>query len=778
MRGRLPVLSRCVSAPDQAASRQPRTAVNAAVAPKVGPLPQRVADQGRECDRLMIRAAKLKMRVTFTAWAVAIAALISTSSALFAQESAPQTSPRAIVTLISDVATVAPGETFRIGLRQKLTPNWHTYWKNSGDAGSPPEVRLSLPEGASSGEIVWPGPDRFAAGPVMSYGYETEIVFPINVTVPRDATPGQTFAIGADAEWLVCEKECIPESGHFRLELPIGGSLTPAGEDVQAAFAIADERRPVAAPWSARLATEGEALALTVEGDGISTQSVKDAYFYAATWGVTDHAAPQRPAIEDGTLNLALTKGQAFNPQAPVDGLLALTDGAGQTRWFEISPRVGGATVSGAGEAASLLETLPLWQTALFAFLGGLILNLMPCVFPVLAIKATSIARLSGGALREVRLASAFYTLGVVVAFAALAAALLAVRAGGTAVGWGFQFQSPLFVAAMSWLLLAIGLNLSGVFEIGMGVMGTGQSLAGRSGHTGSFFTGLLAVVVATPCTAPFMGAAIGTALTAPVVVCLLIFLTMGLGLAAPYAMLGVFPGLARALPRPGLWMVRLRQAMAFPMYASAAWLVWVLAQQAGDFGVLVALAGALLVSLAAWLYGIAQHGAGRGLVPRGLAAVTIAGTIGLLLQLDGAATASSDAARASPASRTVNFEAFTSERLAVLRKEGKPVFINMTAAWCITCLVNERTTLSTDAVQRLFRESGIVYLKGDWTNRNPEIGAYLRSFNRDGLPFYAFYPAGGRDPVVLPPVLTETTLAGEIQRAGKSASAIPRSIQ
>ena len=709
-------------------------------------------------------------------WVTTFFALASGAPMTSAQESPPVTSPRLTATLISDAASVAPGETFRIGLRQKLSPGWYTYWKNSGDAGSPPEIRLNLPEGATAGNIVWPGPDRIPAGPVMSYGYKTEIVYPISVTVPRNATPGSTLAVSADAEWLVCEKECIPESGSFRLDIPISAAPTPAGADVRAAFAIADARRTVASPWSARLAVEGDALALTVEGADLTQAAVKDAYFFPATWGVADHAAPQQLSLTEGTLNLALTKGQTFNPEAKTDGLLAVTDGGGATRWFEITPRIN-AAAAGAVPTTSLIENLPLWQTALFAFLGGLILNLMPCVFPVLAIKATAIAKLSGGALHEVRVASAFYTLGVLVAFSVLAAALLAVRAGGTAVGWGFQFQSPLFVAGMSWLLLAIGLNLSGVFEIGLGVGGSGQSLTQKSGHGGSFFTGLLAVVVATPCTAPFMGAAIGTALTAPVYICLLIFLVMGLGLAAPYALLGIFPGLARALPRPGPWMVRLRQAMAFPMYASAAWLVWVLSQQAGDFGVLIALSGALLVALAAWIYGIAQHDTGRGLISRGLAAAAIVGTFGLLLQLDGAATPGA-AARGPATAAPANYEPFSSARLAVLRKEGKPVFVNMTAAWCITCLVNERTTLSTEAIQQAFRARGITYLKGDWTNRNPEIGAYLRSFNRDGLPFYAFYPTGGRDPVVLPPVLTESIVVGELERASQSASAFPQPIR
>ena len=271
--------------------------------------------------------------------------------------------------------------------------------------------------------------------------------------------PGQTLAVSAEAEWLVCERECIPEKGSFRLDIPIGAAAEPASDDVKAAFAIADARKPMPSPWTARLAPEGEALTLTVAGAGLTATAVKSAYFYPASWGVIDHAAPQQLTLSDGTLTLALAKGQTFNPEAKAGGLLAVTDGGGVTRWFEIKPSISPAPGS-ASPTASVIESLPLWQTALFAFLGGLILNLMPCVFPVLAIKAKAIAKLSGGALREVRLAGATYTLGVLVAFAALAGTLLAVRAGGTTVGWGFQFQSPLFVAGMSWLLLAIGLTL------------------------------------------------------------------------------------------------------------------------------------------------------------------------------------------------------------------------------------------------------------------------------------------------------------------------------
>jgi thiol:disulfide interchange protein/DsbC/DsbD-like thiol-disulfide interchange protein len=690
----------------------------------------------------------------------AIAMLVWVASPGAALESDAHVSPRASVTLISDVDSVAPGQSFRVGLLQKLAPHWHSYWKNPGDAGVAPTLSLTVPEGARASAIAWPGPDRIDAGPVRNFGYENEIVLPVTVTVPATIAPGSTFSIAADADWLVCEKQCIPEAASFRLELPVSTSARPADGDVAAAFAAADARAPERRGWTVRLTNEGGALALTVEGDGISAETIKSAFFYPAEWGVVVHAAAQQLEVEDGRLRLAMEKGASFDALGDVSGLLAISDGAGGRHWIEIAPSVAppGPGVGDAPPGAKQSEGLPWAQAALFAFLGGLILNLMPCVFPVLAIKAASVAALSGGALRETRLASVFYTLGVLAAFLSLAGVLLVARAGGAAVGWGFQFQSPVFVAAMSWLFLAIGLNLSGVYEIGLGTTGAGQGLAQRRGHAGGFFTGLLAVVAATPCTAPFMGAAVGAALSAPPLVCLALFAALGLGLAAPYALLALFPRLARLLPRPGAWMLRLRQAMAFPMYASAAWLVWVLAQQAGDFGVLIALSGALLVGFGAWTYGVVAQSAARATLPRGLAAASVLGLAALLPQLGAATAPRAIAAVAGP-------EPFSAARLAALRAEGKPVFVNMTAAWCITCLVNERTTLSASAVKDSFRAHGVAYLEGDWTNQNPEITAFLRGFSRDGVPFYVFYPPGGKDAVLLPSVLTVSAVVEELDR-------------
>jgi thiol:disulfide interchange protein DsbD len=391
----------------------------------------------------------------------------------------------------------------------------------------------------------------------------------------------------------------------------------------------------------------------------------------------------------------------------------------------------------------------------LSALLGGLLLNLMPCVFPVLAMKAMGLARMSGAARGAIRAEAASYTAGVLVSMLALAGLLIALRAAGAAVGWGFQLTAPAFVAALAWLMLAIALNLSGVFHLG-GAVGLGGGIASRAGHLGSFATGALAVVVATPCTAPFMAAAIGAAFTLPAVGTLAIFAALGLGLALPYALLGVFPGLTRLLPKPGAWMERLRQALAFPMYGAAAWLAWVLAQQVGPDGLALLLGGAVLVGFAAWALGIAQQGTTPG---RWFAGVAIVAALALLPGL----------ARVAPAERLgeAGSEAWSPARVAALQAEGRPVFVNLTAAWCITCKLNERLVLHTTPVQSAFARRGLVTLTGDWTNGDAAIGALLREHGREGVPMYLLYPAGGGAPRLLPQVLTEGILLRALDEAG-----------
>ncbi len=645
-----------------------------------------------------------------------------------ALESAPVRSARAVVTLVTDTDAVS-GQRFHAGLRFQLAPGWHTYWQNPGDAGVPAEIAWTLPPGAAAGPIAWPVPVRQAEGPLMTFAYTGEVLLPVTIT----PGPGP-LSVQAHASWLVCERICVPEEGDFRLDLPAG---TPGPSARAPLFAAAAARRPRPSPFAAHVAPDGR---LALLGDGLSRATVADATFFPLDATALDHAAAQAVSVGDGAVTVALTPAAAFNSHADLGGVLVLRDPNGGETYLDVV-----ATPGAVPAASSGLPTLLLAAVA-----GGLILNLMPCVFPILAMKAVALSRLSGAGRGAVRAQAAAYSAGVVLAFMALGGALLALRAGGSVAGWGFQFQSPVFVVGMAWLLFAVGLNLAGVFAVGGRLAGVGQGLAGSGGLGGSFFTGLLAVVVATPCTAPFMGAAIAGALAASPAVTLAVFAAMGVGLALPYAVLAVAPGLARALPRPGAWMDVLKQALAFPMFAAAVWLAWVAAQEAGSSAVLATLAGAVLLGFAAWALGLAQAASGAGRrIGQAAAVVAVAAMAMVLAQVS---------PTSAPVEVSADSEPFSIVRLTALRAEGHPVFVNMTAAWCVSCLVNERVALSPAPVRAAFAEHGVTTLKGDWTRQDPAISAFLRAHGRDGVPLYVFY-AVGREGVVLPQILTAGTV-------------------
>ncbi len=654
-----------------------------------------------------------------------------------ALESAAISSDRATVTLVTDTDQAASGQPFKAALRLRLAPGWHTYWQNPGDAGVAPELSFDPAHGMVAGPIDWPAPGKVAEGPLITFAYEGEVLLPVPVTPNAGPT-----ALRAHANWLVCKNVCVPEEGDFSLDLPAG---QPAPSTEAPLFAAASARTPVASPYAARIAPDGT---LTLDADRLLTASVRQAQFFPFGQGI-DFAAPQLLSVSDGTLSLKLPTAAAFDPKAELSGLLVLRDEKGGPTYLNVTATAGPG-------AASAAETLP--EMLLLALVGGLILNLMPCVFPVLAMKAMSLARMSGHEHGSVRAHAISYTAGVVLAFMALGGVLLLLRVAGQAAGWGFQFQSPVFVAAMAWLLFGIGLNLSGVFAVDGGVSGAGQSLAGRGGHAGSFFTGLLAVLVATPCTAPFMGAAIAGALVAPPGITLLVFATMGVGLALPYALLAIAPGLSRALPRPGAWMDLLKELLAFPMYAAVVWLVWVVSQEAGPDGVLAVVAGLMLLGFAGWALGRAQAGAGLG--RRFGQAAALAGLLAAAFLLPNIVPVQATVRAATEAS-----EPFTAVRLAELRAQGRPVFVNMTAAWCVSCLVNERVALSTQAVREAFTAHDVVYLKGDWTQQDPAISAFLREHGRDGVPLYVLY-APGQKPKVLPQVLTPGLVLASLNEA------------
>lgn len=679
---------------------------------------------------------------------LALVFLFAPQRSAAALESTEQVSKRSAVALVSETDSYVPGETLRLGLRFRLRPGWHIYWTNPGEAGAAPDLAWTLPDGAHVASPVFPAPERLGEGTATSFGYTGEVLLPVTMTPPPGDAP---FTAELAASWLICEKLCVPEEGRFTLTLPAG----PGTKGAQAAaFAAADARTPRPSPFAARIAPDGT---LSIEGTAVSPATVAGAAFFPAEQGIADPNAPQRSRVEQGRVTLALVPakpGGVFS--APLDGVLTLRDPAGGVSAYAVSASAGAVAATG--------ETMPLLRILLLAFAGGLLLNLMPCVFPVLAMKALAIARLGGRDRHEVQAQAASYAAGVVLSFIALGLMLVGMRGAGSAFGWGFQFQSPVFVAAIAFLLFLLGLNLSGVFEITAGrLTGAGQGLAERPGHLGSFFTGVLAVIVATPCTAPFMGAAIAAALAASIPATLAVFATLGLGLAAPSVLLALWPALARTLPKPGGWMTVLRQALAFPLYAACAWLLWVIAQQAGESGVLAVASGFVLLGLAAWAFGRAQMAGGRAGRGTGLVVAALAGmaAIAVLPRLPALAEREARSEVAPMAT-----ERFSTARLAALRAEGRPVFVDMTAAWCVTCIINEQVTLTQPAVQDAFAARRVVYMKGDWTRQDPEITAFLRDHGRDGVPLYVFYPPGG-PPTILPQVLTQAMILDEFGRLG-----------
>jgi thiol:disulfide interchange protein DsbD len=535
------------------------------------------------------------------------------------------------------------------------------------------------------------------------------------------------------------------------LTLKVADKAGPANRAVQDAHAALPEN----SPWPATVSYAKDKVQLRISSPELTAGKLEDIWFYPLKWGKLTHGAPQAVSREGNELVLDLQPGEAPGVSGEsLEGLLAVTEKTGDgklTRGFNINA----VSATPPHPAPESTGDTSLFTAILLALAGGLTLNLMPCVFPVLSIKALALIRHGAHADRATRLHGLAYTAGVILSFLALAALLLLFRAGGAQIGWGFQFQSPAFVLAIAWLMFAIGLSLSGVFTLGTSVAGLGEGLAEKQGYSGSFFTGVLATIVATPCTAPFMGVAIGYALTQPAMHLVLVFTSLGLGLALPYLLLSNWPLLQRCLPRPGLWMERLKQAFAFPMYATALWLSWVLVIQAGTDSLLVAFGGMLVIAIAAWIFDITRTAsANRRRAATLLAAALIiaAYAVGYLcLQAQPATVAA-----AQHSSEASNWTPYSEEKLQALRAEGKPVFLNFTAAWCITCLANERVALSKDNVIAAFKEQGITYLKGDWTNQDAAITQKLAEFGRNGVPLYVFYPADkNAKPVVLPQLLT-----------------------
>ncbi len=660
------------------------------------------------------------------------------------------------VELLSEPAAITPGEPFQVGIRLTMKEHWHTYWRNPGDSGEPTTVTWKLPDGFMAAGLEWPAPSLIKLGPVTSFGYEGEAVLLARITPPRDLKPGSDLTLNAEVAFLVCEKECIPGEANVSLPLTVsaggGGSPDPANKSV---FDNARSLLPQPSPWTATFDAGPKVITLALDGANLSADAIRSTTFFPYDNTLIVNSAAQTKSSSGERAQLALERGKIARSFPPrLDGVLVVEEDIG-------GKSVRHAFALDAVPAPLAGQGISLIQAALLALVAGIILNLMPCVFPVLSIKILHLTQHASEPPARIRLHGLAYTAGILGSFTVLAAALYALRAGGAEIGWGFQLQSPAMVAALAFLLFAFGLSLSGVLPIGNSLTRVGGSrLLQRTGLSGSFFAGMLATIVATPCTAPFMGASIGYALTQPFIVGLVVFLSLGLGLALPFLILAFVPGLQRLLPRPGRWMEILKQFLAFPLYATAAWLIWVLSFQVGPVGLMAALAGLVLIAFAAWAYGLVQgQSGGSALAFRGMAtaAVIAVAAITVTIRSDNATGSGAPASSAE-----AGYEAFTQAKLDTMLAAGRPVFVNMTAAWCITCLVNERTALSTDAVREALSGKNVAYLKGDWTNRNPEITRLLERFGRSGVPLYVLYQ-NGREPIVLPQILTPSLVLDKL---------------
>ncbi|HET7731657.1 MAG TPA: thioredoxin family protein [Usitatibacter sp.] len=665
------------------------------------------------------------------------------------------------------------GKPTLVGLKLRMAEHWHTYWKNPGDSGLPTRIKWTLPAGWKAGEIQWPYPKPLPVGPLMNYGYEDEVVLLVTLTPPAGTPPGD-YAIKASAEWLVCKDVCIPEKGELDMKLAVAAAAPQPNPRHQAHIERAQAMLPVeAAGWKYEAAASGRTLVVRLTPPAGTSAPDKVAFFPDREL-LIEPAAPQKVRREGEAvrIEMKLAEGATLPPEGVAGVAVSERGWPGIPRKAiavnaapstSIAPAAAGPTRAAAdGIGGSAIAALA------FALLGGILLNLMPCVFPVLGIKVMGFVQHAHGEPRAMRIQGLAFAAGVILSFLALAGLMLALRAGGSQLGWGFQLQSPLVVTLLAALFFVLALNLSGVFEWGAFAQSLTSELSARGRYADAFLSGVLAAVVATPCTAPFMGAAVGFTLTQSTALSLAIFGMLGVGTALPVLLLSVFPSMLRFMPRPGAWMETFKQVLAFPLYATVAWLAWVLGAQAGNDAVFALLGGLVLVAMGAWMYGRAEHAPGAW---RTAVALLLAAS-GVVVAWPGASSYSAGSVPLAKAGELA-WEPWSPERVKELTARGRPVFVDFTAAWCVTCQVNKRVALHNDAVIKAFADRGVVALRADWTRQDPRITEALSALGRNAVPVYALYVPGTADPVLLPEVLTPSLVLAEITRLPAGATAL-----
>ena len=674
--------------------------------------------------------------------------------------------------LVTAETAIVPGKPVQVALRLVHDEHWHTYWLNPG-TGLVTTIAWTLPPGWKASEIQWPAPKALKdrTGTIVGNGYEGDLLLPVTLTPPADLAPGTSVTLKAAAEWLMCEEVCMPGDAKVSLTLPVAASAAPDPAFGARLTAVVANLPRADAAWKLSATRDAKNVTLTVTAAATNPAAVlPDLRFFADD----NYVAYELPQIVTAAANSSFVLTLPISPDAPKDtaklaGILTSSNG-----WradgslpglrvdlaFAAAPAPAPVKTSASAPAApaSLLGTL------FFALIGGLILNLMPCVFPVLGIKILGFVNQAGQDKKKVILHGLVFALGVLLSFWTLATVLAVLRAGGDQLGWGFQLQSPLFVFALAAVMLIFAMNMSGVFEFGLSATGVGSDLQMKSGFAGSFFTGVLATVVATPCSAPFLAPALGAALTLSTVESFAVFTAIAIGLAGPYLLLSIFPAAVKILPRPGAWMETFKQFMAFPLYATVAYLTWVLAGQTTENGSLMALFGLVLIALGVWFYGrYNAPGTKPAKVRFGTITAALVFAVGVWTGWPEDIASKTAAAQAAGAPEVV-WEKWSPAAVEKLRAEGRTIYVDFTARWCATCQTNKKIVFASDTVLREFAAKKIVTLRADWTNKDPAITAELAKYQRSAVPFNVIWKPGQPEPVILPELLTPSIVLDAVK--------------
>ncbi len=678
----------------------------------------------------------------------------------------PVDAGNAVVEVISERQSIAPGDRFLAALKLDIDEGWHVYWRNAGDAGIAPEISWDLKSDTQIGEFYWPAPHPIPLETLMNYGYEDQLVLPFEIIAPTTLNIGDNLILTGKAEYQICLDVCIWEDADIDLIIPVTEIPEPNLEN-GALIASALEVSPVEMTGEAKTSLSGEnVLRLSISDDAYRDALLDVDHIRFYPYGHEIEHFPEQPltiGANGGTLDLTLSPQTPFEPM-PIEGIVVVDKKDGARFVMKVAAEAGnvlagtdsepvntnGHKITSSGNAAGFVQILT-WLG--FAFVGGLILNLMPCVLPVLSIKANGLAHAAQRGESHLKAHGIAYLAGVLVCFIAIGVVLLVLRAAGEQVGLGFQLQYPPMVLGLALLIYIVGLNLLGVFEVGSSVMGVGSNLANKSGTAGAFFTGLLAAIVGAPCVGPLLAASLGAVVSQPAWVVILFLIVMGGGLAAPFVLLSFVPGLAKAMPKPGGWMDIVKQVLAFPMFLTAIWLLWVFAGQKGIDAAIIVLTAAVFIGFALWMF--ARPNANSAV--KAVSGVFLLAAFVAPFVMTGQASVTDYASSEKVTTKSgaeVKTGEWSPEYVAELRAAGTPIFVDFTARWCVTCQVNKRTALNTDKVKSAFAEQGVVFLTADWTNRNELIANELARHNRAGVPLYLYYPPEG-DVEILPQILS-----------------------